>query len=126
MLSKHLIVALLLLIPTGNGGMRPSTIDEYVTGRMRASRIPGLSLAIVKDDRVVYLKGYGRADSSGRPVTLQTPFLIGWITKPFTALAVMQLVEAGKVELDAPVQRYISWFASPIPRPRGGSPCGNC
>ena len=110
MLSKHLIIALLLLTPTGNGGMRPSAIDEYVTARMRASRIPGLSLAIVKDDRVVYLKGYGRADSSGRPVTPQTPFLIGSITKPFTALAVMQLVEAGKVELDAPVQRYISWF----------------
>ena len=72
--------------------------------------IPGLALAIVKGDQIVYLKGYGHADQSGRPVTPQTPFLIGSITKTFTALAVMQLVEAGKVELDAPVQRYLPWF----------------
>ena len=85
-------------------------VDEYITARMRADHIPGVALAIVKGDQIVYLKGYGRADQSGRPVTPQTPFLIGSITKTFTALAVMQLVEAGKVELDAPVQRYIPWF----------------
>jgi CubicO group peptidase (beta-lactamase class C family) len=85
-------------------------IDEYITARMRSDHIPGVALAIVKGDQIVYLKGYGRADQSGRPVTPQTPFIIGSITKPFTALAVMQLVEAGKVELDAPVQRYIPWF----------------
>ncbi|HZD58346.1 MAG TPA: serine hydrolase domain-containing protein [Anaerolineales bacterium] len=92
------------------------TIDEYVTAQMRSARIPGLALAIVKGDQIVYLKGYGRADQSGRPVTPQTPFLIGSITKPFTALAVMQLVEAGKVELDAPVQRYIPWFRTADPK----------
>jgi CubicO group peptidase (beta-lactamase class C family) len=85
-------------------------IDEYITARMRSDHIPGVALAIVKGDQIVYLKGYGRADQSGRAVTPQTPFLIGSITKTFTALAVMQLVEAGKVELDAPVQRYIPWF----------------
>jgi CubicO group peptidase (beta-lactamase class C family) len=85
-------------------------VDEYITARMRSDHIPGVALAIVKGDQIVYLKGYGRADQSGRPVTPQTPFLIGSITKTFTALAVMQLVEAGKVELDAPVQRYIPWF----------------
>ena len=85
-------------------------IDEYITARMRADRIPGVALAIVKGDQITYLKGYGRADQSGRAVTPQTPFIIGSVTKPFTALAVMQLVEAGKVELDAPVQRYIPWF----------------
>ena len=77
---------------------------------MRSARIPGLAVAIVKGDQIVYAKGYGQADPAGRPVTPQTPFLIGSNTKPFTALAVMQLVEAGKVELDAPVQRYIPWF----------------
>ena len=87
-----------------------SAVDGYVSARMHSARIPGVALAIVRGDEIVYLKGYGRADPSGRPVTPQTPFLIGSITKPFTALAVMQLVEAGKVELDAPVQRYIHWF----------------
>lgn len=85
-------------------------VDRYITDRMEAARIPGASVAIVKDDRIVYLKGYGRADESGRPVTPQTPFVIGSISKTFTALAVMQLVESGKVDLDAPVQRYLSWF----------------
>ncbi len=92
------------------------TVDEYITARMRSDHIPGLALAIVKGDQIVYLKGYGRADQSGRPVTPQTPFLIGSITKSFTALAVMQLVEAGKVDLDAPVQRYIPWFRTADPK----------
>ena len=85
-------------------------IDPYIAKKMRMPRIPGLALAIVKDDQIIYLKGYGRADPSGHPVTPQTSFIIGSVTKAFTALAVMQLVEAGKVELDAPVQRYITWF----------------
>src|SRR5919202_4864592 len=85
-------------------------INGYLTARLRAARIPGLALGIVKGDQIVYLKGYGRADSSGRPVTPQTPFLIGSISKSFTSLAVMQLVEAGKVELNGPVQRYLPWF----------------
>lgn len=85
-------------------------IDNYITARMQTSRIPGLSVAIVKGDQIVYLKGYGQADPSGHPVTPQTPFIIGSVSKTFTALAVMQLVESGKLELDAPVQRYLPWF----------------
>lgn len=87
-----------------------AAIDEYLTARMRSARIPGLAAAVVKGDRIVYLKGFGQANPSGRPVTAQTPFLIGSITKPFTTLALMQLVEAGRVQLDAPVQRYLPWF----------------
>lgn len=121
-MKAHLVVALwacLLLVemsPLHRNSMASGdqamyeAIDEYITSRMRADRIPGVALALVKGDQIVYLKGYGRADQSGRPVTPQTPFLIGSITKTFTALAVMQLVEAGEVELDAPVQHYIPWF----------------
>ncbi|MGZ3603256.1 MAG: serine hydrolase domain-containing protein, partial [Ktedonobacterales bacterium] len=87
-----------------------NAVDDYITARMETAHIPGLSVAIVKGDQIVYLKGYGQADSSGRQVTPQTPFIIGSISKTFTALAVMQLVESGKVELDAPVQRYLPWF----------------
>ena len=85
-------------------------IDRYITARMRGAHIPGLALGIVKGDQVIYMNGYGQADSSGRSVTPQTPFAIGSITKSFTALAVFQLAEAGKINLDAPVQEYISWF----------------
>ncbi len=85
-------------------------IDAYVTRMMRSARIPGAAVGIVKGDRVVYLRGFGRADPSGRPVTPQTPFLIGSVTKSFTALAVLQLVERGQVDLDAPIRRYLPWF----------------
>ena len=77
---------------------------------MQAQRLPGLALGIVQGDQIVYLKGYGIADPSGRAVTPQTPFIIGSLSKSFTALAVMQLVEEGKIELDTPVQHYIPWF----------------
>jgi CubicO group peptidase (beta-lactamase class C family) len=87
-----------------------AAIDRYVQKQMDETRMPGVALGIVKGDRIVHLKGFGEADPSGRAVTPQTPFIIGSTTKSFTALAVMQLVEAGKVELDVPVQRYLPWF----------------
>jgi CubicO group peptidase (beta-lactamase class C family) len=86
-------------------------VDRYVEGYIKENRLPGLALAIVEGDQVVYAKGYGIADTTGRPVTPQTPFLIGSTSKAFTALAVMQMVEAGKVDLDAPVQTYLPWFS---------------
>ena len=87
-----------------------AAIDRYVEEQLRTLRIPGASLGIVHDGRIVHLRGFGRADRSGRPMTAETPSLIGSLTKSFTAVAIMQLVEAGKVELDAPVQRYLPWF----------------
>jgi len=87
-----------------------TAVDAYVRRQMKDARIPGLALGIVHDGHVVHLRGFGRADDSGRAFTPQTPFFIGSNSKSFTALAVMQLVEAGKVDLDAPVQRYIPWL----------------
>src|SRR5215208_3858241 len=85
-------------------------IDKFIEQEMQAQRIPGLSLGIVQGDQIVHLKGFGIANPSGRAVTAQTPFIVGSLSKSFTAVAIMQLVEEGKVELDAPVQRYIPWF----------------
>ena len=87
-----------------------AAIDRYVRSEMDAQRIPGLALGIVHGDRIVHVQGFGQADGSGREVTPQTPFLIGSVTKSFTALAIMQLSEAGRVQLDAPVQRYLPWW----------------
>jgi len=87
-----------------------AAIENFVEDQMAAQRIPGLALGIVENNRVAYLRGFGKADDSGRAVTPQTPFIIGSLSKSFTALAIMQLVEASKVELDAPVQRYLPWF----------------
>jgi CubicO group peptidase (beta-lactamase class C family) len=87
-----------------------ATIDRYIGQEMHEQRIPGLALGIVQGDQIVHLQGFGVADPSGRAVTPQTPFMIFSTTKSFTALAIMQLVEAGKIELDAPVQHYLPWF----------------
>jgi CubicO group peptidase (beta-lactamase class C family) len=93
--------------------IKPSSsavIDAYVEGQRRRLHIPGISLAVVEGDRITHDQCFGRARPGGEPPSPQTPFFIGSLTKSFTALAVMQLVEAGKVELDAPVQRYLPWF----------------
>ncbi len=85
-------------------------VDAYITSQLHDLGIPGMALSVVQGDQIVRAQGFGTANSSGRAVTPQTPFGIGSITKSFTALAVMQLVEAGKIDLDAPVQRYLPWF----------------
>jgi CubicO group peptidase (beta-lactamase class C family) len=93
-----------------DGGPDFAAIDRYVEDEMDAQRIPGLALAIVHKNRIAHLRGFGEADDSGRKVTAQTLFFNGSTTKSFTALAIMQLREAGKLELDAPVQRYLPWW----------------
>jgi len=91
-------------------GTSYDAIAAYIEGQMRRLNIPGVSLAIVEGEQIVHLRGFGRARPGGEAPSPQTPFFIGSLTKSFTALAVMQLAEAAKVELDAPVQRYLPWF----------------
>jgi CubicO group peptidase (beta-lactamase class C family) len=99
--------------PAANGptaSAKFAEIESFAQDEMAAQRIPGLALGIVEGDRIVYVRGFGKADDSGREVTPQTPFIIGSVSKSLTALAVMQLVEAQRIEIDAPVQRYLPWF----------------
>jgi CubicO group peptidase (beta-lactamase class C family) len=84
-------------------------VDAFLQTQIKANRIPGLSVAIVQGEKIIFLKGYGQA-AAGVPVTPQTQFYIGSVTKSFTALAAMQLVQHGKLELESPVQRYLPWF----------------
>lgn len=87
-----------------------SAIDAYVNSQMSKYRIPGLALAIIHGDQIVYMRGYGIANQAGDPVTQQTSFIIGSTGKSITATAMMLLVDEGKVDLDAPVQKYLPWF----------------
>ena len=84
-------------------------IDAYVAGQLDDSRIPGAAVAIVDGGRTVHSAGFG-SDGHGNPVSAGTPFWIGSNTKSITALAVMQLVADGDVDLDAPIQRYLPSF----------------
>ena len=85
-------------------------IAAFVTEQLRDGGYPGGAFAIVRDGQVTLAQGVGRADGSGRQVTAETPFVIGSLSKAITATAVMQLVEAGAVELDRPVTTYLPDF----------------
>jgi CubicO group peptidase (beta-lactamase class C family) len=87
-----------------------AAIDAYIADEMHDVRIPGLALGIVHNDEIVHLRGFGMADIAGAVVTPQTPFILASASKSFTALAIMQLVEEGKVLLDAPVATYLPSF----------------
>jgi CubicO group peptidase (beta-lactamase class C family) len=115
-LSILLLVGALLVVSMPTVGLAQETldivaIDAYIENLMAENQIPGLALSIVHNDEIVYTQGYGVAGLDGTQVTPQTPFIIGSTSKSFTALAVMQLVEAGKIDLDAPVQAYLPWFS---------------
>ncbi|MEM7114715.1 MAG: serine hydrolase domain-containing protein [Chloroflexota bacterium] len=89
--------------------------DAFVQARMEALGIPGAALAVVQADEIVHLKGYGIANGAGDAVTPQTPFLLASLTKSITAVAVLQLMEAGLVDLDMPIQHYLPWFIPDTP-----------
>jgi len=86
-----------------------ANIDRYVQSQVDANHFPGVALAVVERASLAHAQGFGH-DSQGQQVTAQTPFMIGSNSKSFTALAVMQLVDAGAVALDTPVQSYVPEF----------------
>ena len=85
-------------------------IEAFLVEQVRDAGYPGAAFAIVRDGKITRSAGIGRSDDSGRPVRAETPFVIGSLSKPVTATAVMQLVERGLVHLDAPVTRYLADF----------------
>jgi CubicO group peptidase (beta-lactamase class C family) len=85
-------------------------IDTFLASERQAADVPGLAVVIVAGDRIVHTAALGIADGAGRPVTPDTPFTLGSVSKAFTATAVMQLVEARSLDLNAPVQQYVPWF----------------
>jgi CubicO group peptidase (beta-lactamase class C family) len=90
-------------------GIELDELDAVIAAQMAKHALPGVALAVIENSEIVYVKGYG-VDSTGRPMTPQTPMLIGSQSKSFTALAIAQLAEQGKLDLFVPVQTYIPWF----------------
>src|SRR6476661_3533790 len=85
------------------------SLDIFLRKKMQLLRIPGLQLAVVRQGKLVKLAQYGLANiQDSVPVTVRTRFPINSITKAFVGVAVMQLVEAGKLDLAAPVSRYLA------------------
>jgi CubicO group peptidase (beta-lactamase class C family) len=83
-------------------------VDDYVRAQMKARRIPGLSIAVVQNGRVIKAEGYGAASLElDAAATRDTVYEIGSISKQIAADAILLLVEARKVSLDDPIGRYI-------------------
>lgn len=96
-------------IPPELAGLR----DRWVAG-MKEFHVPGMAVAVVRGGEVIYLDTFGYRDLEKQlPVTPETAFYIASCTKPFTAMALLTLVDAGKVRLDDPVQKHLPRFSLP-------------
>lgn len=85
-----------------------TAIDRYLQSEMRLQKIPGISLAVLKDGKPLYVKAYGVATLEHNvPATPQTVYQIGSIGKQFTAVAVMMLANEHKLDLDDPLSKYL-------------------
>jgi D-alanyl-D-alanine carboxypeptidase len=88
---------------------RADATDDYVYTQMENKKIPGLSLAVIRDGHVVKEAAYGKASLElNVPTTLDTSYPLASMTKIFTAAAIMQLVEEGRISLDEPVTQILT------------------
>jgi CubicO group peptidase (beta-lactamase class C family) len=104
-----LLVLVLLFANSVFAAETTDKVDEYVAAEMKQQRIPGVSVALIKNGEVVKLKGYGLANVEHQvPVKPETIFQSGSVGKQFTAMAVMMLVQEGKLNLDDPISKYFT------------------
>jgi D-alanyl-D-alanine carboxypeptidase len=88
-----------------------AALDEYYDRKMIVNNIPGMALAVTDRERTLHRLSRGYADLASRTkVTDETLFQIGSISKSFTAIALLQLMERGKLDIRAPVTEYLPWF----------------
>jgi D-alanyl-D-alanine carboxypeptidase len=91
------------------GDSRADQVDDYVKNQMRRQHVVGLSLAVVKDGRLIKARGYGLASvEQNNPATKSTVYNTASIGKQFTATAVMMLVEEGRIGLDDGITNYLA------------------
>jgi CubicO group peptidase (beta-lactamase class C family) len=95
-------------------GSLTDRLDRELPGWLSRSQVPGAAVALVRDGQVAWTGGYGQADPARRvPVTPETVFQVGSISKSVTAWGVLRLVDKGLLDLDAPVQRYLTRWHLP-------------
>ena len=103
--------ALLITSTRASAQERKLQVDGYIREEMAKLHIPGVAVAVLREGKVELMKGYGLANIERKiPVTPDTMFQVASTTKPFTAMAVMILVEDGKLSLDERAAKYLSWL----------------
>jgi CubicO group peptidase (beta-lactamase class C family)/D-alanyl-D-alanine dipeptidase len=108
----------LLVAPADGVETRPPygevarALEGWIAGEVESKGLPALSIALVDDQQIVWARGFGFADRARQvPAGAETVYRVGSVSKLFTDLALMQLVEQGRVELDRPVSRVLPEFA---------------
>lgn len=83
-------------------------IEKIITKAITQEKFPGMAVAVVQDNKVIFQKVYGiKSVKTKEPVNNNTIFSIGSVSKAFTAVAIMQLVQNGKIDLDSPIKQYM-------------------
>ena len=86
-------------------------LEQIINHELADKGIPAISIVLVDDQKIVWAKGFGFADlDKKKPATADTVYRVGSLSKLFTDIAIMQLVEQGKLDLDAPVTKYLPDF----------------
>ncbi|HMF15427.1 MAG TPA: serine hydrolase domain-containing protein, partial [Gemmataceae bacterium] len=86
-------------------------LGSFIAAEVEGKRLPALSVALVEDQQIVWARGFGFADpATSTPATAETVYRVGSVSKLFTDIAVMRLVEQGQLDLDAPVTKYLPDF----------------
>ena len=108
--AAALLLLVLSSLPSAWAASEPGDkIDEYVQSELRDQKVPGLSIAVVRNGEIIKAQGYGLANVElNVPVTPETIFQSGSVGKQFTATLAMMLVEEGKLSLDDPISKYIA------------------
>ncbi|TDC72183.1 class A beta-lactamase-related serine hydrolase [Streptomyces hainanensis] len=101
--------------PAERATLSPAAVDRYLDAYLAETGLPGAVVAVTRGDEVVHVAGYGRT-AGGAEITARTPVPVASLSKSMTAMAVLRLVEAGEVELDEPVRRYLPEFTMADPR----------
>lgn len=117
-MKRYIITSLILSVivltglPAVHGQAVPfQGFDDYVNKAMKDWEVPGMAIAVVKDDKMVFAKGYGlRELGKPEPVDERTIFAIGSSSKAFTAASLAMLVDEGKIRWDDPVTKYLPGF----------------
>ncbi len=118
--SRSVVVGLWVSACTGAGDVIPPRADytavaealtPFIEWQMKTKNLPALSIALVDDQEVVWAGGFGYEDPENKiPATANTVYRVGSVSKLFTDIAIMQLVEQGAIDLDLPVQTYLPEF----------------
>src|SRR5688500_15053161 len=103
-----LSVVIAAALPTFAQSVPAAKVDELINAEMQKQKIPGVSLAVVKDGKPVIVKGYGFANLEHQVAVIpETVFQSGSVGKQFAVSAVMMLVEEGKIGLDEKIGKYL-------------------